>query len=57
VLEDELLAMLPLAPVHLRPEDCTGFRMDGPGRESGQTARPFADLQRLMSGGAGTDTK
>lgn len=57
VIEDEILAALPMAPVHLDGPVC---RQAGPGlidwdndsvKEAESVHRPFADLARLVNGG------
>lgn len=56
VFEDELLGLLPLAPVHERPEDCTGQPPEESDPLPERRTRPFADLRRLMNGGDERDT-
>jgi uncharacterized protein len=57
-VEDEILAALPLAPLHADPGQCVSARDQG-AREAGergaQTTRPFAGLATLMSRGQRDD--
>jgi uncharacterized protein len=49
-VEDEILAVLPLSPVHADPADCGISRDDatGDGQETSRPNRPFAALADLM---------
>ncbi len=50
VIEDEILADLPIAPMHAQHADCEGSPalMDESGGASDMTNRPFADLAALV---------
>lgn len=52
IIEDEILAALPMAPVH-EPEQCAeaGAPIVKQENEAGQTYRPFAALATMVGGG------
>ncbi len=50
VIEDEILAALPIAPMHRAGEACVGASPEGFEEQAGQTYRPFEALARMVAG-------
>ncbi len=52
VIEDEILAALPIAPIHRAGEACASVDASPQGfvEQAGRSYRPFAELERLVAG-------
>lgn len=54
-VEDEILATLPLAPLHADRRDCRAGAVAGESAAAAQVHRPFADLGTLLGRGGSRD--